>query len=570
MLWIVHFIDEVALQILHRSTGERMEIARLLASEWPADLFQCLVDAVVDVCNAKLLFNCMSGALATSVTRVDTPWGKSSYTMESAPLYQDASYNFWYTIGLLQFLYECSGLLQSEQVLDSQEVRGHKIPVERFILEGINKCNPAIEWEQWEHSGGASSILNVLHASTFQCSSSFRSLAAHNNLLPISFRRKCVIIDINQQMRKVGRVQPLRLEVEREQSTLIDKICTAFSEVPPEKKESDSATDRCIQHLLRPLHVSFKGEAYRTGAAAQGPGVTREFFQVALRAFLAALFIDTGKRTYWFSDVSRPEAFFSCGVLLGQVLLHDVLIPNVFPWPLYDLLLRDLESPRASCKFTLQHLAAVSQLEADSLGKIRECDSEDITDTFGDLGWDRVPTLIGKTLTQATKNEFIDAYIDWSFGSKIADRFGPLSAGFRAVLGNSVMVRKMVDAKQLERIACGGEFPVDVAAIRRRASLQNWDVEDKAYTDSFWAVLQELPEDAKLKFVVFVTGSDRVPLQGWEDLRVKIQKNGNIDDRLPTAYTCFSLVLLPKYSSKEVLRKNLLSAISESQGFGLQ
>lgn len=566
MLWIVHFIDEVSLQILHRSTCERMVIANLLASEWPLDLFQQLVDAVVNVCNAKLLYNCMSGALATSVTREDAPGGKVEYTMESLPLYQDSSYNFWYTIGLLQFLYECSGLCQQEKVLDSHEERGHKIPVEKFILEGINKCNPRVEWDQWEISGGSNSIVNVLRAPKFQCSSSFRSLAVHNNLLPISFRRACVIIDIQKQMHKVGSIEALRIEVEREPHALIDNVCNVFSEA---SSEEDKERGR-IQHLCRPLHVSFKGEAYRTGVAAQGPGVTREFFQVALRAFLAALFVDTGKRTYWFSDVSRPEACFSCGVLLGQVIRSDVLIPNVFPWPFYDLLLRDLDSPRACNSFTLQHLAAVSQAEADSLGKVRECMGDDITETFGDLGWDRVPSLAGKTLTQATKDEFINAYIDWSFGAKIADRFGPLSSGFRAVVGNSVMVRKMVDAKQLERIACGGEFPVDIAAIRRRCCMQNWDDSDEAYIELFWQVLQELAEDAKLKFVIFVTGSDRVPLQGWEDLRVKIQKNGKSDSRLPTAYTCFSLVLLPKYSSRDILRNNLVSAISDSQGFGLQ
>jgi E3 ubiquitin-protein ligase HERC3 len=316
--------------------------------------------------------------------------------------------------------------------------------------------------------------------------------------------------------------------------------------------------------------VSFKGESYRSGKAAQGPGVTREFFLVALRSFLAAVFIPTGKRTYWFSDVCRPDAYFACGVLLGQVLLHSEFIPNVFPWPLFDLLLRDLGSPRASAELTLQHLAAVSQAEADSLSKVQEHEGMDITEIFGDLGWERIPQLEGKTLTQDTKSEFVKAYVHWSLEEKIKDRFGPFSRGFRCMVGSSVMMQKMVDAKQLERIMCGAEIPVDIAAIRRRALHQNWDAEDQEYLDQFWSTLAEFPEAAKLQFVIFVTGSDRVPLQGWEDLRVKIQKNGGADERLPSAYTCFSLVLLPRYSSVDVLRRNVLQAIVDSQGFGLQ
>merc|ERR1711957_429172 len=175
----------------------------------------------------------------------------------------------------------------------------------------------------------------------------------------------------------------------------------------------------------------------------------------------------------------------------------------------------------------------------------------------------------GKTLSQSSKVEFVDAYIRWSLGEKIKDRFGPVSEGFREIMGSSVMVQKMLDASQLERILCGGSAPVDVAAIQRRAVHQHWGEEDTEYTNSFWNLLAELPETAQLQFVVFVTGSDRVPLTGWEELRVKIQKNGYSDDRLPTAYTCFSLVLLPKYSSVTILRERLLSAISGAQGFGL-
>jgi len=83
-------------------------------------------------------------------------------------------------------------------------------------------------------------------------------------------------------------------------------------------------------------------------------------------------------------------------------------------------------------------------------------------------------------------------------------------------------------------------------------------------------VLETFTEVVKLQFLIFVTGSDRVPLRGWDELRLVIQKNGTGDDRMPTAYTCFCLVLLPKYSSREVLQRQLLLAVENSEGFGLQ
>ena len=39
--------------------------------------------------------------------------------------------------------------------------------------------------------------------------------------------------------------------------------------------------------------------------------------------------------------------------------------------------------------------------------------------------------------------------------------------------------------------------------------------------------------------------------------------------RLPTAHTCFNVLLLPDYSSKEKLRERLLKAITHAKGFGM-
>ncbi len=49
MLWAVHFMDAVASQVLQRGADERLELAKLLAFEWPREMFQRLVRAVVDV-----------------------------------------------------------------------------------------------------------------------------------------------------------------------------------------------------------------------------------------------------------------------------------------------------------------------------------------------------------------------------------------------------------------------------------------------------------------------------------------------------------------------------------------
>ena len=110
---------------------------------------------------------------------------------------------------------------------------------------------------------------------------------------------------------------------------------------------------------------------------------------------------------------------------------------------------------------------------------------------------------------------------------------------------------------------------MDTAAVKLAAKTNGWEPEDDDYVDSFWSVVEGFTEEERLRFVVFASASSRMPLKGWSDFRMQVQKNGSGDDRLPTAYTCFQLVLLPKYTSREVLRERLVQAIYETQGFGL-
>ena len=54
----------------------------------------------------------------------------------------------------------------------------------------------------------------------------------------------------------------------------------------------------------------------------------------------------------------------------------------------------------------------------------------------------------------------------------------------------------------------------------------------------------------KKDFLSFVTGSDLAPAGGLKELHLKIQKNGNEPvKRLPTAHTCYNILLLPQYGS---------------------
>lgn len=85
----------------------------------------------------------------------------------------------------------------------------------------------------------------------------------------------------------------------------------------------------------------------------------------------------------------------------------------------------------------------------------------------------------------------------------------------------------------------------------------------------FWSIVHALSLEDKRKLLQFTTGSDRVPLGGLSKLKLVIARNGPDSDRLPTAHTCFNVLLLPEYSSKEKLKDRLIKAINYSKGFGM-
>lgn len=84
-----------------------------------------------------------------------------------------------------------------------------------------------------------------------------------------------------------------------------------------------------------------------------------------------------------------------------------------------------------------------------------------------------------------------------------------------------------------------------------------------------WEVVHELEEREKPRFLSFVTGSERAPIGGLGNLRCTIQYSAADITRLPTSLTCFNTLLLPCYTSKEMVAERVKLAIMNAEGFGM-
>lgn len=170
-------------------------------------------------------------------------------------------------------------------------------------------------------------------------------------------------------------------------------------------------------------------------------------------------------------------------------------------------------------------------------------------------------------MTLENRGEFVRRYCQWLLTTGVQRQFEPFKKGVRRVCDSSLF--NALDSAELELIACG-EQDLDFSQLRKNTHYEGFS-EDSEYVASFWTVLLTFDSVQKKRFLSFVTGSDLAPVGGLQELQLVLQRNsGEPTERLPTAHTCFNLLLLPEYESAGKLERMLTTAMENAEGFGLE
>ena len=163
------------------------------------------------------------------------------------------------------------------------------------------------------------------------------------------------------------------------------------------------------------------------------------------------------------------------------------------------------------------------------------------------------------------KEEYVDLYLDWYFNKSIYEVFNSFERGFYCVFNRDLS--KILSPEELELIICGTQT-LDFNELKKVCHYEEY-TQDSLTIKYFWEILLDFNEDEKKKFLSFVTGCDRAPIDGLGSLPITISNGGTDLNQLPSAHTCFNNLILPDYKDKEKLKKNILIAINYSEGFGL-
>ncbi|KAI1777178.1 hypothetical protein F4818DRAFT_340321 [Hypoxylon cercidicola] len=134
----------------------------------------------------------------------------------------------------------------------------------------------------------------------------------------------------------------------------------------------------------------------------------------------------------------------------------------------------------------------------------------------------------------------------------------------------------MFNQSELQRLVGGDSSEIDVDDLRRNTQYSGLyaigdDGMEHPTVQMFWQVMHEFRDSERREVLKYVTSTPRAPLLGFSQLspRFSIRDGGTDEERLPSTSTCVNLLKLPRYSSKNTLKRKLLYAIQSGAGFDL-
>ncbi|KAG5927901.1 hypothetical protein E4U42_001608 [Claviceps africana] len=452
---------------------------------------------------------------------------------------------------------------------------GQLLPTSDFYNSMIDYADLVSDFESWESKRTKFSF----------CQYPFlMSIWAKTHILEHDARRQMQMkardAFLNSIMTNRNIQQYLSLNVRRD--CLVEDSLAAVSEVIGSGTED----------IKKALRITFKGEE-----GIDAGGLRKEWFLLLVREVFNpdhGLFLYDEDSQYCYFNPSTFETsdqFFLVGVVMGLAIYNSTILDVALPPFAFRKLLAAAPAhglgmssrPRPWMQYTLEDLAEYRPRVAQGLRQLLEFEGDvestfclDFvidTDKFGTTV--QVPLCPGgerKPVTNSNRREYVELYIRYLLDTAVTRQFEPFKRGFYTVCGGNAF--SLFRPEEIELLIRGSDEALDIAALRAVAEYDNWghaQPDDKAdVVVWFWETFQEAAPRDQRKLLSFITGSDRIPATGAAMLPIKVSCLGADSGRYPIARTCFNMISLWEYGTKQRLEEMLWRAVFESEGFGLK
>ncbi|ETP19517.1 hypothetical protein F441_06525 [Phytophthora nicotianae CJ01A1] len=168
-------------------------------------------------------------------------------------------------------------------------------------------------------------------------------------------------------------------------------------------------------------------------------------------------------------------------------------------------------------------------------------------------------------VTDVNKQEYVDLVVQWrtQFGAQA--QMDALVQGFTTLIPLSAI--KTFDLVEL-KLLVNGKPTIDVEELRSCTVFQGGFDEHSQVVLWLWQALREFTIELRGQFLKFMTGTNKIPLDGFEP-PLNLTKSDLDPQALPRTHTCFNQLVLPEYTSYETLVEKVTFAINNAEGFEL-
>ncbi|KAJ5567262.1 hypothetical protein N7535_006568 [Penicillium sp. DV-2018c] len=326
------------------------------------------------------------------------------------------------------------------------------------------------------------------------------------------------------------------------------------------------------------LNVRFHGEE-----GVDAGGVTREWFQVLARGMFNpnyALFIPVAADRTTFhpnrlSGVNSEHLMFFkfIGRIIGKALYEGRVLDCHFSRAVYKNILGRSVSIKDMETLDLDYYKSLLwMLENDITDIITETFSIE-TDAFGEKQViDLKPNGHEIPVTQENKEEYVQRVVEYRLVESVREQLDNFLKGFHEIIPPDLI--SIFNEQELELLISG--LPeIDVDEWKNNTEYHNYSA-SSPQIQWFWRAVRSFDKEERAKLLQFVTGTSKVPLNGFKELegmngvsKFNIHRDYGNKDRLPSSHTCFNQLDIPEYESYEDLRQRLYTAMTAgSEYFG--
>ena len=264
------------------------------------------------------------------------------------------------------------------------------------------------------------------------------------------------------------------------------------------------------------------------------------------------------------AGVTQLQKFRFAGMVLGKALYDRQFLDMPLSKCMYKMILGldvgvgDLEEVDKGLMKSLAWMAENSidgvlfetfSVQMDGGGRVALCEDGENRD-----------------VTDENKDEYVRLMSEWRVKWSVASQLESFMEGLNTLVPKDLLQGFTVSELEL---LFNGKKHIDVDEIRAYTIYQGDIKPDSKICTWLWQCLREVSTEKKMLLLKFITGSDRVPLDGYNPpFNITFGSDMGEDD-LPRAHTCFNQIVIPGYKNYRTLKEKCLYAAENCDEFVL-